>query len=406
MSRGRGSWGAAAAAAALAVAAPDLASGEGPPVFGSIPGRVAARVSVQMSEDEPDIEIGKGAVRAVEESGRFIALDLDGGGRYLLPVPAGRAPALADRLRQALGQVVHLEYHPQLPTAPRQVRASWTLSSVPELLGEGPVPLGPELFRTILRLASDPLPRTGVFAPIVQARARLDELLDHVSNENGRRTDELADAFVAAVDETGLHLGYFKTHGGEPVTEEFLQGLRDRGIVRSAEQYWTAAARRLRQGQPVNAILDQFEAEWKRCPPGAVVEVSLPGQSRGPVTESVLREMRRLSVQGLLDRAALAAEARDVDRTRSGIDAFRREVDAANATAQRFAATDFQIDGEPATPEKLDWLVRKAKGETGFWGSLRALWRRVFGGEDTASLTTPSTSDARTSRTNAPRTRG
>lgn len=360
---------------------------EVPPLFGAIPGRVAARISVQVFEDEPDQEIDHGAIAAVEvTSETSLTIELGSGTRYVLPVAAGHGSTLAERVRSSTGELLSLEYQPKEPTEPRHIHAAWTLSPLPQLAGEGLVPLDRPLYRTVLRLAPDELPRTGVFAPIVRARDRLDALLEHVSNENGRQTDELVDAFLAAVRESGLHLGYFKTHGGEPVTDEFLQSLRERGVVRSVQQYWAAAIRRYHQGRPVNPVLDLFEAEWRRCPPDAEIEVPFPKGSVVMVNESVLLDLRRLGAQNLLDRTVLAAEARDVERTETGIDAFRRELENANATADRFTLADFEIRGEAVTEERLDDLLREAKGETGFWGFFRVLWRRAFGGEAGADV--------------------
>lgn len=360
--------------AAIALLVPAAAYAQTEAIWGTRPDAVMISVYAQFDE-ESDVRLWHlpaGSVQA--HSGSAVALELQGGPTLYLPVsPGENAAATADQIRGALGQLVRLEYHPVVDAPRGMVHAGWTWSVQRKLAGEGNVPMTNPLYSAMLRHVGEEVPHTGAFAPLASAQLRLDILVRNVTNGNGREVDELADGFLKSAEYAGLPLDFYRLPDGSRASEEAIEEIKHRGYVLSAADYWNAAVSKFRQNRIVSPTLNDFDSAWAKVRAGTKVMVEVPGQGKRALSDELLHQFRRIAGQKYLDAASSAARAEDPEWTNEMLRRFEEE-----RVASGLAMGEFQLDGRPAVDEDVEYLVRLARGETGFVGFFRAIWHRIL----------------------------
>ncbi|HMB69361.1 MAG TPA: hypothetical protein VKU85_08610 [bacterium] len=358
--------------AALLLAAPAAAQTEA--IWGTRPDAVMIAVYAQYDE-ESDVRLWHKAAASVQaQNATSVRLELEGGPTLYLPVSAGESSAAtADQIRAALGQLVRLEYHPVVDAPRGAVHASWTWSVSRQVAGEGNVPMTNPLYSAMLRQLGDDVPKTGVFAPLARAQLRLDILVRNVTNGNGREVDELADGFLKAAEYAGLPLNFYKLPDGTRASEEEIEEIKHRGYVLSAVDYWNAAISKFRQNRIVSPSLNDFEAAWAKVRPGTKVMVDMPGLGRRALSDDLLHQFRRMAGQKYLDAAFSAAKAGDPEWTN---EMLRRLAEERQSSGLPMG--ELRLEGRQAVDEDIEYLVKLARGETGFVGFFRAIWHRIL----------------------------
>lgn len=357
----------------LALALPGVAAAQQDAIWGTRPDAAMISVFAQFDE-ESDVRLWHLPARSVAvHSASALKIDLEGGPTLYLPVsPGDDASATAERIRGAVGQLVRLEYHPAVDTPRGMVHASWTWSVSRAVAGEGHVPMTNPLYSAMLKHLGDDVPNTGVFAPLAAAQLRLDILVRNVTNGNGREVDELADGFLSAAEYAGLPLDFYRLPDGR-ASREAIEEIKHRGYVLSAVDYWNAAISKFRQNRIVSPTLNDFERAWAKVRPGTKTMVEVPGQGRRRLSDELLHQFRRIAGQKYLDAAASAAKAGDPEWTNEMLRRFAEE-----RSASGLPMSDFQLEGRRAQDDDIEYLVKLARGETGFVGFFRAIWHRIL----------------------------
>jgi hypothetical protein len=365
----------------LVLAAPvALASAEESRIFGTRPGEVMVMVHAQFSE-ELDEEIWHLPLAGIQSIEGGLAFTLEGleGTSLPLPLAEGRDPdETAELIRSAVGHLLRLEYHPAQPVPRGRIHASWTLSSERSLVGDGIVPLGSTLYRRILAVAPADLPDTGIFAAIAEAQNRYALFVEHVVEGDAHNTDELYRDFKEAAEDANTSLAFYKTAEGRPVTQEHLDQLVADGHVRSANLYWREAVQKYDEMEPVNEILNNFVAEWERCPPGTEIVGPFPGVEKERVVDiDVIDEFRRAAARRFLAEAVLCAEAENPWLMRDNLDMFRQEIAAAEVVGQTIDPNDFVPENYETFEEFEANLERKASGRLNLWERVLAYFKTL-----------------------------
>jgi hypothetical protein len=360
--------------AAIALLAPVASFAQAEPIWGTRTDAVMISVYAQFDE-ESDVRLWHLPASSVQaHSGSAVKLELEGGPTLYLPVSAGESPAAAaDQIRGALGQLVRLEYHPVLDAPRGVVHASWTWSVQRKLAGEGNVPMTNPLYSAMLRQLDADVPHTGVFAPLAAAQLRLDILVRNVTNGNGREVDELADGFLRSAEYAGLPPDFYRLPDGTRASEQAIEDIKHRGYVLSAVDYWNAAVSKFRQNRIVSPVLNDFGAAWAKVRPGTKATVEVPGMGKRQLSDDLLHQFRRIAGQKYLDAAHSAAKAGDPEWTNEMLRRFQEE-----RAASGLAMGEYQLDGRPAVDDDVEYLVRLARGETGFVGFFRAIWHKIL----------------------------
>ena len=365
--------------AALSVAAVP-ARGQSERVYGTRPDKVMVMVSAQFSEDvDKMIWLLPLASAAATETGG-LQITLEGKESIALTIPTGDVPAAerASTIRDALGQLLRLEYHPALPAPRGQIDAAWTLSGARAVVAVGAVPMGSRLYSGILSVAPADLPDTGIFARIAFAQNRYHAFVDHVLNGDAHETDTLYDELRAAIDEAQTSLSFYKTLDGRPVTEEHLVALLDRGHVRSAELYWRDAVGKFDTMEPVNEILNNFVRAKAKCPAGTEIVGPYPGVEEERVVDlAVIDEFRRAAARRFLAEAVLCAEAENPWLMSDNLVMFHQEIDAASDVGQRIDPNDFVPEDYETIDAFEAHLARKASGRLNMWERVLAYFQAM-----------------------------
>lgn len=358
----------------LAFALPAASRAQQDVIWGTRPDAVMISVYAQFDE-ESDVRLWHLPASSVDvHSATALKVALQGGPTLYLPVSAGDdAHAAADRIRGALGELVRLEYHPVVETPRGMVHASWTWSVSRQVAGEGHVPMTNALYSAMLRHLGEDVPNTGVFAPLAAAQLRLEILERNVTDGNGREVDELADGFLKAAEYAGLPLDFYRLADGSRASSEAIEDIRHRGYVLSAVDYWNAAVSKFRQNRIVSPVLNEFEAAWSKVPPGTKAVVEVPGVGKRQLSDDLLHQFRRIAGQKYLDAAASAARAGDPEWTNEMLRRFGEERDASG-----LPMSEFRLEGRPARETDIEYLVKLARGETGFVGFFRAIWHKIL----------------------------
>lgn len=360
----------------VALAHPAPAREQDSEVWGTRPGEVMVVVSANFGVESEEW-LWHLPMESVEPHGAgVLRIQLRGGPLLYLPAKSGESVAATEELvRGAGGRLVRLEYQPVVDTPRGTIRASWTLSPRKGVVGVGDVPMTNALYSAMLRqLGDEPIPTTGVFAPLAAAQRRLELVERNVTIGNGREVDELTEDFLDSVRAAGLPLEFYRLADGSRASEEEIRRLQDRGHLLSAVDYWNSAISKFRQNRIVNPTLNDFEKEWSRVPEGTEARVDVPGlQGQRLLSGELLREFRRICGQKYLDAAASAARAEDPEWTLEMLRRFREELNSSGLTL-----AEFRVDGRPAEEGDFDGLVKRARREQGFLGFFRAIWHRIL----------------------------
>jgi len=336
------------AALALALALPGSARAQEQEsdVWGTRPGQVMVVVSANFGVESEEWLWHLPMESVAPQGAGVLRIQLQAGPLLYLPVKTGETVAGTEELiRGATGRLLRLEYQPVVDTPRGTVHSSWTLSPRKGVVGVGNVPMTNALYSAMLRqIGNEPIPNTGVFAPLAAAQRRLELVERNVTIGNGREVDELADDFLDTVRSAGLPLEFYRLSDGSRASEEAIQRLRDRGHTLSAVDYWNSAISKFRQNRIVNPTLNDFEKEWNRVPKGTEVRVDVPGvRGQRVLDRDLLQEFRRICGQKYMDAAVSAARAEDPEWTLEMLRRFREEFDASGLPLDKFV-----VDGRPA----------------------------------------------------------
>jgi hypothetical protein len=350
--------------------------------YGAVPGNLMVTVRAQYGQD-PDVQIWHEpltAVRSKDEDHISIQLAGHADTPLTLPLSESTSPqSVAEIIEKSTGELLRVEIHPAIDVKPPgSVHVSWTLSPFPEIMGQGPVQLPPELYREILGIYRDDPLHSGMFAPITRARKTLADLIQNATDGPGDQAATLGEQFMNEVRESRVSLAYFQTPAGAPVTKEYVQELVNQGRIRVVQQDWDEALQQLRTNAPVIPKIEKVEIAWEKCPSDEPIQVEMPRDRKTVVlSEKILQDLREGAIQRWLDRAAEAAEAGNAHRTEESLEKFNAELELANEAGAGLLTENFEVNGQPATGDRIAYLRREARGETGFLGFFRALWRRV-----------------------------